>query len=343
MISFASPLQASPAYHSRNRHANAHARAASAVPTLQPAPCAELPFDGVIAPDSPAALLAALPDSVWRANQISASKARATPSGFAMLDRELPNGGWPASVLTELLLAQNGIGELRLLAPVLSALTQAGKSVILLAPPHIPFAPALAELGLDLRHVLVIQTDKPMDRIWAVEQTLKSASFGALLCWLPQARADHLRRLQLAAGGSEGLCFVFRPVAAQQESSPAPLRIVCRASSGGGMTVDIVKRRGPLFGQPMLLPLQVPPVLEKSFARRAAEAATRSAETARIAHNAVAADMATLAALAALTTPASASAATAVPSNTLLSSADHAVDCPEPAATAARYRPAVAA
>lgn len=217
---------------------------------------------------SPASLMDALPDSVWRANQMGASRTKAVPSGYHCLDKELPSGGWPASMLIELLLSQNGIGELRLLAPALAALTQAGKSVILLAPPHIPFAPALAELGLDLQHVLLIQTDKPMDRIWAVEQTLKSASFGALLCWLPQARPDHLRRLQLAASGGEGLCFVFRPAAMQRESSPAPLRLVCRAASNGGIAVDIVKRRGPVFGKPILLPLMVPPALDKPFARQ---------------------------------------------------------------------------
>ena len=268
-------------------------------------------------PDS--ALMAALPDSVWRASQMGASKSRATPSGYEALDRELPNGGWPASVLIELLLSQNGIGELRLLAPTLAALTQAGKTVILLAPPHIPFAPALAELGLDLQQVLLIQTDKPMDRIWAVEQTLKSASFGALLCWLPQARPDHLRRLQLAAGSGDGLCFVFRPVAAQRESSPAPLRIACRASQCGGMEVDIVKRRGPVFVQPVLLPLPVPPALEKPFALR------------------------TAAPLASRFMPAAAAGAAAAVSPSSITVSDHAVDRPVPAATAARHHPAVAA
>ncbi|MES2832100.1 MAG: translesion DNA synthesis-associated protein ImuA [Pseudomonadota bacterium] len=249
--------------------------------------------------------LSNLPEAVWRANQMGASKAHARPSGYACLDRELPNGGWPASILIELLLSQNGIGELRLLAPTMAALTQAGKTVILLAPPHIPFAPALAELGLNLQHVLLIQTEKPMDRIWAVEQTLKSANFGALLCWLPQARPDHLRRLQLAAGSGEGLCFVFRPAAAQHESSPAPLRITCRASRCGGIEVDIIKRRGPVFGKPINLPLQVPEALTKPFARQAGKPVAVSPIFSH--------------------------------------AADHVVDSPELAAAAARYRPAVAA
>lgn len=296
----------------------------------------DAPFTPESLTDSPAALLAALPDSVWRASQMGASRARATPSGYRALDRELPNGGWPASVLIELLLSQNGIGELRLLAPTLAALTQAGKSVILLAPPHVPFAPALAELGLDLQHVILIQTDKPMDRIWAVEQTLKSASFGALLCWLPQARPDHLRRLQLAAGSGEGLCFVFRPAAMQAESSPAPLRIVCRASSCGGILVDIVKRRGPVFGQPIRLALPVPLAIMKPFARRTLMPAPLSGKPAGKP----------------VTTPTNgrpylpASVPAGLPAafpSSLFPVADHAVDRPEPAAAAARYRPAVAA
>ena len=47
--------------------------------------------------------------------------------------------------------------------------------------------PALASLGIDLKHLIIIQAPNAADRLWAVEQTLKSASFGALLAWLPQA------------------------------------------------------------------------------------------------------------------------------------------------------------
>lgn len=296
--------------------------------TDRPAPARRAP-QSECAVNSSAALLSVLPDSVWRASQLGNAKAGATPSGYPALDRELPNSGWPASVLIELLLSQNGIGELRLLAPSLSALTRAGKTVILLAPPHIPFAPALAELGLDLKHVLLIQTEKPMDRIWAVEQTLKSASFGALLCWLPQARPDHLRRLQLAAGNGDGLCFVFRPIASQRESSPAPLRIACRACRSGGIEVDIVKRRGPVFSQPLIIELQVPAALEKTFARRArapmsAQFSFSPTSTAGANHTS---DSACLAATSSFLTPV----------------IDHALDRSEPSAPTARHHPAFAA
>ena len=253
-----------------------------------------------VASPSTATLLTQMPDTVWRGNQMGSHRAVTTPSGFAALDRELPNGGWPASVLIELLLAQPGIGEVRLLAPVIAALTQARKTVILMAPPHTPFAAALSELGIDLRYVILIQADKPADRIWAIEQTLKSASFGALLCWLPQCRADHLRRLQLAAGGCDGLTFVLRPANAQHESSPAPLRMVCRPAPSGQLAVEVIKRRGPVHAQPVVLPLAVPAVLHQPFAARARTAT--------------------------LTVPPA-----------------HAMDRPQSAATAARYRTALPA
>ena len=213
-------------------------------------------------------ILPNLQHAVWRASQMASSRTATVSSGHPALDNELPNAGWPCSVLIELLLQQAGIGELRLLAPALAAMTNARKTIVLLAPPHIPLASALAELGIDLSLVMLIQADKPADRIWAVEQTLKSGSFGALLCWLPHARADQLRRLQLDAAGCEGLTFVFRPLAAQREPSPAPLRIVCQPFHIGQISVDIIKRRGPVLGQPVLLPLAMPASLQKIASRR---------------------------------------------------------------------------
>jgi hypothetical protein len=59
---------------------------------------------------------------IWRANSGVDSRTSprpALPSGFAALDRAL-RGGWPSAALTELLLAQNGVGELGLLLPLLS-------------------------------------------------------------------------------------------------------------------------------------------------------------------------------------------------------------------------------
>ena len=229
------------------------------------------PAGGGTAPRLSATELAAsLPHALWRGDAMGSYCAGGRSSGYAALDRELPGGGWPPSVLTELLWAQQGDGEFRLLAPLLSRLAAAGETIVLLAPPHQVCAPALAQAGIDVRRLLLVQSDKPGDRLWAAEQILKSASFGALLCWLPQAKPDHLRRLQLAAGAGEGLSFVFRPAVARQESSPAPLRLLYRAAAAGQLSVDVFKRRGPQAAAPVLIDAWLPAAVERALVRRAA-------------------------------------------------------------------------
>jgi protein ImuA len=243
-----------------------------------------------VAPACDADSSRALPDparihsSLWRANQLGSQGVRSLSSSWRALDRELPGGGWPLNCLTELLMPRPGIGEMRLLAPVLRRLTQAGRTVVFLAPPHIPYAPALAQHGIALEHLLVVQAAQPADRLWAIEQTMKSASFGALVAWMPEekgrfARPDQLRRLQLAAQSSDGLSFLFRPLVAQTQSSPAALRIALAPMRGEQLSVRIFKRRGPALLQPIMidLPCVVPSLrrLPESWMRRGPQPAPR--------------------------------------------------------------------
>lgn len=204
--------------------------------------------------------VASLPAGIWRGDQLGHGSTPALSSGFAALDSELPGAGWPLSMLTELIGREPGIGELRLLVPLLRQLTRERKIVILLAPPHIPYAPALAGFGVDLDYLLIVQAPNAADRLWAVEQTLKSASFGCLLAWLPQekTRPEHLRRMQLAAQGAQGPAFLFRPLAAQFEASPAPLRLLLLPKPDQKLCVQLLKRRGPVLGHSLLLDLPQP-------------------------------------------------------------------------------------
>ena len=111
----------------------------------------------------PPGLDLALHPAVWRASQIGGGAQPTSPSGFAALDAQLPGGGWPHGVLTELLLPQPGIGELRLLAPVLGAVSapappDTGRCVMLFDPPASLSAWALLQCGLDSRHWLVVRS-----------------------------------------------------------------------------------------------------------------------------------------------------------------------------------------
>jgi len=204
---------------------------------------------------------APLPPGVWRADQLGHAGVAALPSGFAELDDHLPGGGWPLGTVTELIAREPGIGELRLVVPVLRRLTRERKVAILLGPPHVPYAPALAAFGIDLDYVIVVQAVQAADRLWAVEQALRSASFGTLLGWLPheRTRPEHLRRMQLAAQGTRGPVFLFRPMPAQLQASPAPLRLLLAPRPRQQLSVQVLKRRGPVLERPLLIDLPQPP------------------------------------------------------------------------------------
>jgi len=170
-------------------------------------------------------------------------------SGWTELDAVLPGGGWQAGTVVELMPAATGIGELRLLLPALARITGAGRHVTLIAPPYIPFAPALSQHGVRLERLLVIQAQHADDILWAAEQSLRCRSFGAVLAWPATIRDREVRRLQLAAeaGGSTG--FLYRSVDAAHEASPAALRLKLRRADSNGLQIDVLKCRGGRSGQ----------------------------------------------------------------------------------------------
>ena len=160
---------------------------------------------------------------LWRGPSTPGPAAR-EPTGHAALDAALPGGGWPEHALTELLLAADGIGELGLLLPTLARLTRAGRPVVWVDPPYRPYAPALARAGIDLARLHVVDTDG-RETAWAIEQCLRSQACGAVLGWPLRADDRTLRRLQVAAETGQALGFVFRPLAAARNPSPAALRL----------------------------------------------------------------------------------------------------------------------
>jgi protein ImuA len=201
----------------------------------------------------------ALHPSLWFASQLARGTTQCVETGHPGLSAQLPGGGWPTGTLTELLVQQPGIGELRLLGPVLAKV--AAKRIVLLAPPHPPQALALAALGVAPSQVVWIRSDKTGDTMWAAEQVLRSGSCGALLLWQQHVRSESLRRLHLAAQHGDTLLFLFRPIAAAQDASPSPLRLSLRPAAGG-LEVGFVKRRGPQRDEPLFLPMTVGPAYQ---------------------------------------------------------------------------------
>ncbi|MGF1613205.1 MAG: translesion DNA synthesis-associated protein ImuA [Gammaproteobacteria bacterium] len=179
--------------------------------------------------------------ATWEANSGKVDRHLAT--GFAALDEKLPGGGWPMGAVTEILTESHGIGELQLVIWALSQLSREGRWLVWVAPPYIPYAPALAEHGVDLSRVLVVRGRGEAEHRWAAEQASRSSACGAVLQWTSAMDGRGMRRLQLAAEQGESWAVVFARSRTVRYASLAALRLHL-APAREGLEVKVLKCRG---------------------------------------------------------------------------------------------------
>jgi cell division inhibitor SulA/protein ImuA len=204
--------------------------------------------------------------AIWRGRSVA--RTRTLSTGFPALDEGLPGGGWPHAGLIEILPRCFGVGELSLLLPALAAVTQRPEArwCAWVAPPLQPFAPALAQRGMVVERVLVVQAQRGERKsgarksgagqsgrsegrsaLWAFEQTLRSGACDIAMAWLRSALPRQIRRLHLAAEQGATLGVLFRPKEAARDSSPAALRVVVEPAAAGAR-VTLLKSRGGARG-----------------------------------------------------------------------------------------------
>ena len=188
---------------------------------------------------------------LWRGqkNAYSAdSSDQFTDTGFTGLNGLLPNGGWPRKSMTEIVVPDWGHGELQILLPLLRHVQSLEKQIAFIAPPFIPYAPALEQSGLNLDRLIVIDSGLPAKDIWWVaEKIQRHPDCGVVLLWPDQnsgsgfASADRqLRKLQVAADAANNFGFTFRR--GSFSDTPVGLRLkVARCEQG--LSVEILKSR----------------------------------------------------------------------------------------------------
>jgi len=184
---------------------------------------------------------------LWKGSRSSAAgPGRGEGTGFAALDRILPQHGWPRGAVMEVTVASWGIGELSLFLPLMARYNRESRYVSWIAPPHTPYAPALVAGGLDLGFCRVLQNpEKSQQVLWCAEKLLQSRACGLVLAW-PERLADRaVRRLQLAAADTAALCILWRRADRVHawDADPATLRLGL-SRTATGLKVDIIKARG---------------------------------------------------------------------------------------------------
>ncbi len=180
---------------------------------------------------------------LWRGNS-QPRLLETLSTGIPALDEALPGRGWPLGSLIELMPETYGIGEFALLLPVLAAATQRDQRVALIAPPFLPYAPALSNAGVELKTFLIIQANNATEVLWSAEQLLRSGLFNIIVLWIDKTNHNQQRRLQLAAEAGKICTFCYRPMRCSQEHSVAALRIVLQYFvNNRALQLDIIKIR----------------------------------------------------------------------------------------------------
>ena len=180
---------------------------------------------------------------VWRG--LGRSRPDSESTGIAALDQALL-GGWPVGALSQIVSRESGLG-FSLVVPLLARLTRSGRHVALIAPPYIPYAPALRDAGVDLHKLLWIAPKDRVDALWAAEQMLRSGLHGAVALWSPALEAPIERRLQLAAETGRSIGIVAHAGAYGAHSIAAVRLAVTPAPAA--LSVEIVRCRGARPGQ----------------------------------------------------------------------------------------------
>ena len=178
---------------------------------------------------------------LWRGRDQSAMQSRSHETGFTELNHSLPTGGWPAGAITEIIVDHWGSGELQLLIPLLVRQSQQYRPITFIAPPHVPYAPALANAGIELAQITILDDTLSTDDVWwSAEKILGHPDCGATLIWPHHHHHNQLRRLQLAISRTTNPGFVFYSRLPGQ--SPLPLRLKVNRYEDQ-ITVHILKSR----------------------------------------------------------------------------------------------------
>ena len=186
---------------------------------------------------------------IWRAKDLAHTKPVCLPSGYGELDQTL-GGGWPEAGMVEISYAQQGIGELNLLLPLLGQQTKQGKNSaadmplqVWVNPPQGLQGQALVQAGINLHNLLIVRCQNPQEALWAAEQSLQCPNCQHVVLWGRNMRSSEARRLQCAAKDNDSLLFWLRQQSQPKDALPISARLSIQANQLG-LQLQVIKLQG---------------------------------------------------------------------------------------------------
>lgn len=143
--------------------------------------------------------------------------------GCEAIDRLLPDGGYSRGTLIQWI-SGGGQGAEYLSLRVAQQACQSGGGLVIADPCKQFFPPAAAAMGIDLNHLIVLQTTNEKDLLWGIDQALRCPAVGAVWGWLDGIEERQFRRFQLSAESSGAIGLFLQPYTAVRKPSWADVQ-----------------------------------------------------------------------------------------------------------------------
>jgi protein ImuA len=127
--------------------------------------------------------------------------------GLPAIDRILPGHGLDCGGLHDI---TGDYSAITIFLAALAARDPRRQAVLWITPDHQPSASALAQQGLDHRRLTIAWTRRHADRLWAMDDSLRSLGYGAVIGEFAAAGDGDMQRLQEAAERSSSVGIVIR-------------------------------------------------------------------------------------------------------------------------------------
>lgn len=133
-------------------------------------------------------------------------------AGLQLIQHAFPNATFPSGALHEFIChtTEDSSASSGFIAALLSSLMNNGSPSVWIAPSKTIFPPALKSFGIDPHKIIFIQTQKPKEILWTIEEALKCDALCSVIGEINEISFAESRRLQLAMERSKATGFLIR-------------------------------------------------------------------------------------------------------------------------------------